>query len=47
MKKFLIAGLAALAMAVSIAPKSDQGAITDTNPPVEYLLAEGDGDTGG
>jgi hypothetical protein len=47
MKKLLVTGLAALAMALSLAPQSEQGAVTDTNPPVEYMLADGDSDTDG
>ncbi|MEM6427875.1 MAG: hypothetical protein AAF708_01450 [Deinococcota bacterium] len=47
MKKLLVTGLAALAMAVSLAPQPEQGAITDTNPPIEYMLADGDTDTDG
>ncbi|MEM7738495.1 MAG: hypothetical protein AAF267_22180 [Deinococcota bacterium] len=47
MKKLLVAGLAALAMAVSLAPQSSQSSIVDTNAPMEYIAADGNTDNGG
>ncbi len=45
MKKLLVAGLVALAMAMSFGLRPEQGAITDTKLPVEYLLADDNSDT--
>ncbi|MEM7735412.1 MAG: hypothetical protein AAF267_06435 [Deinococcota bacterium] len=47
MKQFILASLAFLAMALSLAPHLTPSFTVDTRLPVEYMLAEGDADTGG